>query len=95
MDTRYILGSPIWDKTQLEGEAYTLLSFLLLWKGKQKERGTHCGVSFSLCPASMIKHIPSSTILPKYHSYMLFSTLYQVRKKITQPFLLLLALYLT
>jgi hypothetical protein len=46
MNTRYILGNPIWEKTQLEGEAYALLSFLQLWKCKYKERGTHYGVSF-------------------------------------------------
>jgi hypothetical protein len=30
MNTRCILGNPIWEKTQLEGEAYALLSFLQL-----------------------------------------------------------------
>jgi hypothetical protein len=48
MNTRYILGNPIWEKTQLEGEAYALLSFLQLWKCKYKERGTHYGVSFDI-----------------------------------------------
>jgi hypothetical protein len=46
MNRRCILGKLIWDKTQLEGEAYTLLSFLWLWKCKYKERDTHYGVSF-------------------------------------------------
>jgi hypothetical protein len=27
MNTRYILGKPIWEKTNIEGEAYALLSF--------------------------------------------------------------------
>jgi hypothetical protein len=30
LNTRCILGNPIWEKTQLEGEAYALLSFLQL-----------------------------------------------------------------
>jgi hypothetical protein len=46
MNALYILGNPIWEKTQLEGEAYALLSFLQIWKCIYKERGTHCGVSF-------------------------------------------------
>jgi hypothetical protein len=95
MNTIYILGIPIWDKTQLEFEAYTLLSFLLLWNGKHKERGTHYGVSFLLWHLSMLKNVSSSVIIPKYHYYILFSTLYQERQKVTQPFLLLLAPYLT
>jgi hypothetical protein len=77
MNTTYILGSPIWDKTQLEGETYTLLSFLPLWKCKNKERGTHCGVSFSLWPILMQANISSYVILPKYH---LGSTTFFLRK---------------
>jgi hypothetical protein len=54
MNTTSILGNPIWEKTHLEGEAYTLLSFLQLWKLKYKEKNTHCGVSFEIvaCMAS-------------------------------------------
>jgi hypothetical protein len=70
MNTRYILGNPIHgEKTQLEGEAYALLSFLQLWKCKYKERGTHYGVSFDIvaCMAAT-KYSSSSVMLSKYHS---------------------------
>jgi hypothetical protein len=32
INTRFTLGNPIWEKTQLEGEAYALLSLLQLSK---------------------------------------------------------------
>jgi hypothetical protein len=60
MNTRYILGNTIWEKTQIKGEAYDLLSFLQSWKCKYKERDTHCGVSFNIAAyMDTIEYFPS------------------------------------
>ena len=37
---------PNMTETELEGNSYALISFLQLWKCKDKERDTHYGVSF-------------------------------------------------
>jgi len=37
LNIRCLLGNPIWEKTQLKGEAYVMLSSLQLWKESTKK----------------------------------------------------------
>jgi hypothetical protein len=42
------LGKPIREKTQLQGEAYALLSFLQLWKASTKKEALIVGFPLTL-----------------------------------------------
>jgi hypothetical protein len=69
LNTRCILGNPIWEKTQLEGEAYALLSFLQLWKASTKKEALTMEFPLTLWPEwTATKSPTSSVMLSKYHS---------------------------
>jgi hypothetical protein len=62
------MGNPIQEKTQLEGEAYALLSFLQLWKASTKKEALTMELHSIFWPKRLLQNLLPPLLFSKYHS---------------------------